>query len=423
MLTSLGNPASTSWGYTPQGQSTSNSLGFSQIQESSRPSSTNPYTSASIQAFDRAGSAWQTSNLDPSDFPALGSGTNSVSHGPPSSQSYASTAGTGAMHQQRLQQQMGVYGRPSGGNDDSPFNVNAPFSQDEFPALGGMTDVHSQRQGLPQHLAGQSNGVYDPRQQGGGSIMTPPPNLQGSQSLQQAQDHRASMLEALQQGQRAPPRTGPSPSVLVGILSDRHEVTAGSSVKDNRSSLQNYLGDEQKLGSEAGGFSNTTGLSGEEINAAADAAQSLPTNSNQNDYNSQEVDNSKREDSDADVWGIKGLLGIIKIEDSDKSKLALGVDLTSLGLNMNQPEYSLFVASPDKSVRPLFPMFHSPWQDLSRQPAMPDFDPKYDLPACYRMSAPPSAQSKMTKFSDETLFYIFYAMPQDVLQDAAAYEL
>jgi len=54
---------------------------------------------------------------------------------------------------------------------------------------------------------------------------------------------------------------------------------------------------------------------------------------------------------------------------------------------------------------------------------MPDFDPKYDLPACYRMSAPPSAQSKMSKFSEETLFYIFYAMPQDVLQDAAAYEL
>jgi CCR4-NOT transcription complex subunit 2 len=39
------------------------------------------------------------------------------------------------------------------------------------------------------------------------------------------------------------------------------------------------------------------------------------------------------------------------------------------------------------------------------------------------MTAPPSAQSKMPKFSDETLFYIFYAMPQDVLQDAAAYEL
>jgi CCR4-NOT transcription complex subunit 2 len=39
------------------------------------------------------------------------------------------------------------------------------------------------------------------------------------------------------------------------------------------------------------------------------------------------------------------------------------------------------------------------------------------------MGAPPSALSKMPKFSDETLFYIFYAMPQDLLQDAAAYEL
>jgi hypothetical protein len=79
-------------------------------------------------------------------------------------------------------------------------------------------------------------------------------------------------------------------------------------------------------------------LSNEEINAAADAAQSMPTNPNQSDFQNQELDPSKREDTDADVWGIKGLLGIIKIEDSDKSKLALGVDLTSLGLNMNQPE-------------------------------------------------------------------------------------
>jgi hypothetical protein len=117
------------------------------------------------------------------------------------------------VHQQRLQQ-MGVYGRQVV-NEDSPFNVTAPFSQDEFPALGGMNDGHSQRQGLAQHLAGQSNGVYDPRQQGGQPIMTPPPNL-GSQSLQQAQDHRASMLEALQQGQRIPGRSGVSPNTLAG---------------------------------------------------------------------------------------------------------------------------------------------------------------------------------------------------------------
>ena len=92
---------------------------------------------------------------------------------------------------------------------------------------------------------------------------------------------------------------------------------------------------------DTGGFSNSTGLSSEDILAAADAAQAMPTNLNQSDYQTQDLDNSNREETDADVWGIKGLLGIIKTEDSEKSKLALGVDLTSLGLNMNQPEYPL----------------------------------------------------------------------------------
>lgn len=92
---------------------------------------------------------------------------------------------------------------------------------------------------------------------------------------------------------------------------------------------------------DTGGISNSTGLSSEEINAAADAAQAMPTNLSQSESQIQDLDTPKREDTDADVWGIKGLLGIIKIEDSDKSKLALGVDLTSLGLNMNQPEYAI----------------------------------------------------------------------------------
>jgi len=81
-------------------------------------------------------------------------------------------------------------------------------------------------------------------------------------------------------------------------------------------------------------ITNPRGLSNEEINAAAQAAQTM---SNQ-DFTSQDLE-TPIQDSEADMWGIKGLLGIIKIEDSDKSKLALGVDLTTLGLNMNQPEY------------------------------------------------------------------------------------
>jgi len=77
-----------------------------------------------------------------------------------------------------------------------------------------MSDGQSQRQqgGLPQHLTGQANGVYDPRQQGSNQLMTPPPS---TQTLQQQQDHRASMLEALQ-GQRGPPRMGGPPGTLGG---------------------------------------------------------------------------------------------------------------------------------------------------------------------------------------------------------------
>jgi len=212
LICSIASPGASSWGYPQQGQSTPNPLSFSQIQENSRPSSTNPYNSSSLQAFDRTANApWQSANLDPSDFPALGSASSNVSHGPPSSQSYASTAGTSS-HQQRLQQQMGVFGRSTGSNDE--FNMNAPFSQDEFPALGGMSDGHPQR--LPQHLPGQSNGVYDPRQQGSAQLMTPPPPNLGSQSLQQQQDHRTSMLEALQQGQRLTARSGFSSGILSG---------------------------------------------------------------------------------------------------------------------------------------------------------------------------------------------------------------
>ena len=102
-----------------------------------------------------------------------------------------------------------------------------------------MSDGHSQRQGLPQHLAGQSNGVYDPRQQGGQQILTPSPNAAGSQSLQQVQDHRASMLEALQQGQRGPPRTGVSSNIMAGT-SFQCGIKLGS---DHRA----FQGDDEKV--------------------------------------------------------------------------------------------------------------------------------------------------------------------------------
>ncbi|ODQ51605.1 hypothetical protein SAICODRAFT_59826 [Saitoella complicata NRRL Y-17804] len=111
---------------------------------------------------------------------------------------------------------------------------------------------------------------------------------------------------------------------------------------------------------------------------------------------------------DGDQYGLKGLLGVIRMENQDLSMLALGNDLTSLGLNMNQSD-----------DRPLYASFNSPWMETNNK----DVEPVYHLPACYNVQPPPPAHTKIQSFSDETLFYIFYSMPRDVMQEYAAAEL
>ena len=45
------------------------------------------------------------------------------------------------------------------------------------------------------------------------------------------------------------------------------------------------------------------------------------------------------------------------------------------------------------------------------------------IPPCYHVPSLPAPITKITSFSDETLFYIFYAMPGDRMQELAAREL
>jgi CCR4-NOT transcription complex subunit 2 len=98
-----------------------------------------------------------------------------------------------------------------------------------------------------------------------------------------------------------------------------------------------------------------------------------------------------------------GLLEILKMDDQDVTTLSLGTDLTSLGLDLN--------ASDSLSTT-----FFSPWSHSKDSLDLL-------LPNCYNVQPPPSAVSKLQNFSDETLFYIFYSMPRDKLQDLAAQEL
>nr|GMD82387.1 probable NOT transcription complex subunit VIP2 isoform X1 [Ipomoea batatas] len=108
----------------------------------------------------------------------------------------------------------------------------------------------------------------------------------------------------------------------------------------------------------------------------------------------------------ADRFGMFGLLNVIKMTNPALSTLALGVDLTSLGLNLN-------------SVDNLHKTFASPWSD---EPAKGE--PEYTIPECYNAKQSPALkQSYFSKFRPETLFYIFYSMPKEEAQLYAANEL
>lgn len=65
--------------------------------------------------------------------------------------------------------------------------------------------------------------------------------------------------------------------------------------------------------------------------------------------------------------------------------------------------------------------FVTPWADADSLAAV-RIEPEFSLPACYNVN-PPAPTTKVSQVSDETLFYMFYSQPRDVLQDSAAQEL
>jgi len=109
--------------------------------------------------------------------------------------------------------------------------------------------------------------------------------------------------------------------------------------------------------------------------------------------------------SRTDRYGLMGILSVIRMTDQDLNTLALGTDLTTLGLNLNSSEC-------------LYATFASPWADAPAQR-----DPEFNLPQCYYMQPPALKTGHFSKFQLETLFYIFYNMPRDTLQAYAATEL
>lgn len=110
-------------------------------------------------------------------------------------------------------------------------------------------------------------------------------------------------------------------------------------------------------------------------------------------------------------FGMIGLLTFIRAAESDPNlvSLAMGQDLTALGLNLN-------------SMENLFQSFGGPFSDSPARPQDIDFP----VPSEYLINVAirdKLAQMKMKQYKDDLLFFLFYTNCGDVMQLAAANEL
>lgn len=123
-------------------------------------------------------------------------------------------------------------------------------------------------------------------------------------------------------------------------------------------------------------------------------------------FRDQDLKSNQASQGVTDRFGLLGLLSVIRMSNPDLTSLALGIDLMTLGLNLNSSEN-------------LHKKFASPW---SEEPAKGE--PHYSVPECFNSKQPPAlTQGFFSRFRQETLFYIFYSMPKEEAQLYAANEL
>lgn len=108
-----------------------------------------------------------------------------------------------------------------------------------------------------------------------------------------------------------------------------------------------------------------------------------------------------------DSYGLKPLASVLRTENGERSPMILDTDVTLLGLNLNDPNERISRT------------FASPWVEASKHCVVTDFS----LPECYTVRSAVPQQQKLQNLTEETLFYIFYTMPRDAMQEAAAVEL
>ncbi|CAM0138094.1 transcriptional regulator [Umbelopsis sp. WA50703] len=326
------------------------------------------------------------SGVDMTDFPALGSVNSSLN------QSASATSPRSSIVPNRF----GSYASTAGTSAGSTAQVQASNRQfdDQF---GGFSPQGSAA------LGGYNMGLHSLSSQHAGSEQSPSATQRMS-----SRTFTADEFPALKDHSSLSRPEGPMSSAMslmngFGQSNKQHELgIANTSTQWNRDQLGLDTPNQQSLhfaapGSRKGDLS----LSGDD---------SIHKLSRDVSAVNLEGSGSSQMESAPDPYGLLGLLGVIRMTDPDLSMLALGSDLTTLGLDLNTPDsiYSTFI---------------SPWSD-NQTPAGLNIEPEFHLPACYRsVQATPPAQQRMRTFSDEILFYVFYCLPRDVAQEAAAQEL
>ncbi|SNX81856.1 related to CDC36 - transcription factor [Melanopsichium pennsylvanicum] len=359
----------------------------------------------------------QGGELNLSDFPALGAGQQGGQghDGAPGLgglnnplSSYATQAGTG-----------GVAAALRGG---APLRN---FNQDDFPALNqtGSTEGRTGDDGFPHGVAEQVSAAAALQHQ-----------------HQQREQHRQSLLGSVVGGARSdaslsaarggfgepdrnyatklgagPPGPGlgvqqqtwaPPGSVFGGNTAGPNQLnglqrsSSPSSARSPLSSVRNAAGN---LGASSP-LTDHASVRGDSIQSAMGTNNGLAQAGAMAQTPAQQILSSP-----ADRFGLLGLLALIKSTNPDLSMLSMGVDLQTFGLNLNSSD-------------PLHPSFITPWSE-NNMLASSRVEPEFTLPSCYNVQPPPPAQSKIASFSDETLFFIFYSTPRDMLQEVAAQEL
>ncbi|OUM55572.1 hypothetical protein BVG19_g5137 [[Candida] boidinii] len=120
---------------------------------------------------------------------------------------------------------------------------------------------------------------------------------------------------------------------------------------------------------------------------------------------------SETEENAIDRFGLQGLNGLLSNENTDQTTIAIGIDLNMAGLDI----------SPNNEGTKITRTFASPWLETSRS----EVEPIFKTPDSFKIDNKElnNVENRLSGFNSETLFFIFYAKPKDVLQELAAREL